>query len=61
MSKLPNLNNLRFYVDDYGYVSLCYGPLQVTASHLDEFERFTDDLIYKITEIKNEVKENYQE
>ena len=60
MSKLPNLNNLGFYVDDYGYVSLCYGSLRVMVSHLDQFERFTDDLIYKITEIKNEVKENYE-
>lgn len=61
MKKLPNLNNLLFDVEDNDYVSLCYGPLRIVVAHLDEFERFTDDLIYKITEIKNEVKENYQE
>jgi hypothetical protein len=61
MKKLPNLNNLLFDVDDFGYVYLCYGPLRVVVSNLNEFERFTDDLIYKITEIKNEIKENYQE
>lgn len=60
MSKLPNLKELRFYVEENGYVSLCYGPLQVIVSHLNEFECFTNDLIYKITEIKNEVKETYQ-
>jgi len=60
MSKLPNLNNLLFLVEENGYVSLCYGPLQVVVAHLNDFDRFTDDLIYKITEIKNEVKENYE-
>ena len=59
MNKLPDLNYLLFDVDDNDYVYLCYGPLKVVVAHLDEFNCFADDLVYKITEIKNEIKENY--